>query len=99
MTPEGRVKAKINHILNKHKVWSFMPVPTGFQSKTIDYLCCHKGWFIGIEAKAPGKEPTRLQNFTMRLIREAGGLTFVVSTDADIDMLDAVLGETNERAR
>lgn len=90
-TPEGQVKVKINHMLNRLGAWSFMPVPTGFQSRTIDYLVCFRGWFIGIEAKADGKVPTKRQEYTMQCIREAGGLTFVVSTDKELRNLEETL--------
>lgn len=92
-TPEGSIKQQINHVLNKHKCWSFMPVPTGFQAKTIDYIVCCKGRFIAIEAKAPGKVLSARQDYVLGLIREAGGLTFVVNGTASLNMLDKVLGE------
>lgn len=93
MTPEGRVKQKINKVLDKHNAWKFMPVPTGFQTKTVDYLVCCKGRFIAIEAKAPGKAVTDRQAHVLSHIRDAGGLTFVVATDKDVEFLDTVLGE------
>lgn len=92
MTPEGKIKALINKVLNKHKAWSFMPVPTGFQAKNIDYIVCCKGWFIAIEAKAPGKQPTSRQDYVLKLIREAGGLTFVIDSEKGVKELDEALG-------
>lgn len=47
-----------------------------------DLLVCHRGWFVGLEVKAPGKEPTGLQEETMRRIVEAGGVACAV-TSAD----------------
>jgi len=93
MTPEGKIKQKISHILAKHGAWVFMPVPTGFQSKTIDYIACCKGRFIAIEAKRPGKEVTQRQEYVLGLIREAGGHTFVIDDEDGLHYLDSVLGE------
>lgn len=97
MTPEGKIKALIAKVLAKHKCWSFMPVPTGFQAKSIDYLVCCKGWFIAIEAKAPGKTATQRQDYVLKLIREAGGLTYVIGTESGVKQLDKTLGELHER--
>lgn len=92
MTPEGKIKAMINQVLGKHG-WYFMPVPTGFQAKTIDYFACIKGRFIAIEAKAPGGKATARQDYVLKLIREAGGLTFVVSTPEEVKQLDEALSK------
>lgn len=89
-TPEGKIKQKIAHVLNKHGAWSFMPVPTGYQKKTIDFFVCCKGWFIGIEAKA-GKAATPRQEYILGLIREAGGQAIVVKNDYDVEQLDEML--------
>lgn len=95
MTPEGKIKALINHVLAKHKpmLYSFMPVPTGFQAHSVDYFVCCKGRFIAIEAKAPGGKPTARQDYILALIRAAGGTTFVVSNDAEVKQLDEALGK------
>ena len=93
MTPEGKIKQKINHVLNKYGAWSHMPVPTGFQAKTIDYIVCCKGWFIAIEAKKPGGDATTRQDFILNMIRNAGGLTFVINSDEGVQALDKALGE------
>ena len=38
------------------------------------------GLYFAIETKAPGKEPTVIQEATIKRIRAAGGLVFVVDT-------------------
>lgn len=93
MTPEGKIKAMISRVLNKHHAWQFMPVPTGFQTKTVDFFACCHGQFIAIEAKAPGKTATGRQEYVLQLIRDAGGLTFVVSNEAEVAQLDKALSE------
>jgi hypothetical protein len=82
-TPEGKVKAKVKDVLKKHGAYSFMPVQTGYGDKTLDFLCCVNGHFIGIETKAPGKRPGPLQDFAIRRIRAAGGHTFVIDGTPD----------------
>jgi len=91
MTPEGRIKELIKRVLEKHKAYVFMPVPTGFQSRSVDYFACVKGRFIAIEAKAPGKVPTSRQDYVLGLIKDAGGLTFVCDSKASVDKLDEAL--------
>ena len=93
MTLEGKIKALINKVLVKNKAWSLMPVPTGFQGRTVDYIVCCKGRFIAIEAKAPGKKPTTRQEYVLQLIREAGGITYVIDSEESVDALSRVLEE------
>jgi hypothetical protein len=91
MTPEGKVKNKINRALAPFgpDIYKFMPVQTGYGKKTLDYLLCINGKFVAIEAKAPGKTMTALQNETACQIIEAGGTVFVVDGP---DGIDRVIG-------
>lgn len=85
MTPEGRVKAKINRELKKlQRLYRFMPVVNGLGAPGLDYFLCAGGWFIGLEAKAPGKKPTDRQQHTMKQITDAHGLVFVVDGDESL---------------
>lgn len=78
-TPEGRVKAQINRALKAlPRCYKFMPVQSGLGAKSLDYLLCINGRFVAIEAKAPGKWYTVLQEEHAQQIRDAGGLTFLV---------------------
>jgi hypothetical protein len=83
MTPEGRVKAKVNKILAAHgcNVYSYMPVKSQFGAKTIDYLVCAYGYYLGIETKAPGKQPTPLQWQHIHRVAAAKGTVFVIDGD------------------
>lgn len=78
MTPEAKVKRAISKLLSRYKVYSYMPVPYGYGPTTLDYLGCIRGKFFAVEAKAPGKKPTPLQNNTIERIRAAGGVAFVI---------------------
>ena len=92
MTPEGRVKEGVKKVLKKHNAYYHMPVQNGMGKPTLDFVCCHHGWFIGIETKAhKGDKPTKRQEITMGEMKAAGGAVFVVTCDEDIAALDAEL--------
>ena len=99
MTPEGKVKAKINHILQQaDSVWWFMPVQNGMGKATLDYIGAHCGHAFAIEAKAPGKEPTPRQLMTIIGMKRAGITVFVVdgTKDHPFEPLIQWLGFTSE---
>lgn len=93
-TPEGKVKAKIKAVLKKHNVYYFMPM--GFQfgrSGIPDFVCCHKGQFLAIEAKAPGGKVSALQRVEIDNINRHGGNAFIVASDESIGLLDEMLSQ------
>jgi hypothetical protein len=91
-TPEGRVKADIKKELVARgfmpaggKIpaemagWYYMPVSNGMGTHGIpDFVCCWRGQFFGIEAKAPGGTPSEMQLRRHKEIRDAGGLVLVI---------------------
>ena len=78
-TPEAKVKAKIKAILKTHNVYYAMPMGTGYGNSGVpDFLCCIKGKFLAIEAKAGKGTTTALQEKNLQSIRESGGLTAVI---------------------
>lgn len=92
MTPEGRVKAKINLYLSTLRdpfgdspAYVEMPVPTGYGKSGLDYTICFYGHFVSIEAKAPGEYLTPRQRDTARRIYEAGGTVFIISGEAGLN--------------
>ncbi|NCQ33518.1 VRR-NUC domain-containing protein [bacterium] len=90
MTPEGRVKKAIKEHLRQHGVWFTMPIGTGLGSSGVpDFLCCHNGRFVAIEAKAKGKRgnTSALQKTQISKIIEAGGVAVVVD---DVSQLEGV---------
>jgi hypothetical protein len=98
-TPEGRIKFKINKLLRSYEnLYYFMPVPSGYGATTVDYLCCYRGHFFGIEAKAPGKVPTPRQDYVLEQIRLAGGSTFVIAGEADLDGLIVLLDDLTQES-
>lgn len=92
-TPEGRVKARIKYWIKKiwAKALIYMPVQMGFgKHGAPDFICCVPividqshvgktfGLFVGIEAKAAGRNPTQRQLEFLREIEEAGGMAMVL---------------------
>lgn len=78
MTPEGKIKKLVKDYLNEIGVYHFWPVQMGYGAKTLDCLTCIDGLFIGIETKAPGKKPTKLQEIIIYEIASSGGECFII---------------------
>jgi len=91
VTPEGRVKDKVKHILKAMGVWYFMPAANGIGTTGIpDFICCFKGRFIAIECKAGKNQPTALQQLQLKQIDDHGGLTMIINED-NILILEKVI--------
>lgn len=91
-TPEGRVKAAISKLLNKYvekdKLYYWMPVPSGYGTRQVDYIGCHFGTFFCVEAKAPGNKTTPLQDQFLNRVDEAGGVYFVIDGEDEESLLE-----------
>jgi len=99
MTPEGKIKAAIGKVLASYPdSYVFMPVPYGYGASTVDYLICHYGMFIGIEAKAPGQKPTTRQRMILREIEDAGGAAFVIDSLEKTHILRIYLEQVKQNA-
>lgn len=88
MTPEGRVKAEIKKVLQRHGAWYYMPIQNGMGVTGIpDFIACLNGRFLGIECKAPGKENTVTENQKRQLlgITAAQGCSCVVTSGAALE--------------
>jgi hypothetical protein len=87
-TPEGKIKKKINKILDKYKVeghmYSYMPVPGGYGKATLDYLGFFYGLGFAIEAKRPDKKPTSRQEVVIKQIRESLAQVFIINDDESL---------------
>lgn len=94
MTPEGKVKAKIVRLLKKYDAYYFMPVQTGYGSPTLDFLGFIRGRGFAIEAKAPGKKPTKRQCAIIDTIRRTGTVVFVIDgADEHFQLLELWLAK------
>ena len=82
-TPEGKVKDKIKKILKAHNIYYAMPMGTGFGNSGVpDFLCCFKGKFLAVEAKADMKSKfTALQAKQEEEIEKSGGSFWIVHAD------------------
>jgi len=93
LTPEALVKKHIRKLLTDAKVYFAMPIGTGYGNSGVpDFLVCHKGQFIGIEAKAGKGTTTALQEKHLADIRAAGGKAIVVN-EHNLHELKELLGE------
>ena len=82
-TPEKKVKKKVIEILKSYGAYYAMPVASGFGNAGVpDILACHLGQFIGIECKANGGKPTKLQVSNLQQIEEAGGRALIIDEAA-----------------
>lgn len=91
MTPEGAVKNRVRVLLKKHGAYWHMPVQNGMGAPSLDFICCHKGRYIGIETKAGNKKPTPRQEYTMQQIRDAGGVALLINDNEGMDTLEQLL--------
>ena len=86
-TPEKKVKEAIKRALKKYKVYYFMPATGGYgRSGVPDFICCAKGKFLAIEAKAGDNQLTALQAKEIESIREAGGVALVFNEENVLDI-------------
>lgn len=104
MITEAEVKDEIKTYLTAVGAWWMMHVPTGFGRNGIpDFVCCYRGWFLGIEVKRPpeGKEknpePTKWQTREIEAIWEAGGVAFVAWTLEQVKQAIAAIDGVEDR--
>lgn len=92
-TPEGKVKDKVKKLLKQYGVYWHCPVMNGLGAPSLDFICCVRGRFFGIETKAGDKQATPRQESTMADIRKAGGYCFLVNEATGLDELEVWLRE------
>lgn len=90
-TPEAKVKAKIKALLAKHGAYYAMPIGTGYGNSGVpDFLCCVRGKFVAVEAKAKRGRATALQEKHISMIVAQGGIALIVNED-NLQELDNIL--------
>jgi hypothetical protein len=90
-TPEKKVKRKVMEQLKMIKAYTVTPMTGGFGNSGVpDVLCCYEGRFIGIECKANGGKPTALQIHNLNMIKNAGGITFLIN-ESNVDDLSNMI--------
>jgi len=90
-TPEGKVKDKVKAVLRRFGLYVHMPVLNGYGEPSLDFINCGGGYFIAVETKAPGKQPTPRQQVTIAEMKKAGGFVFVVSNDDELARMEQTL--------
>lgn len=96
MTPEAKVKKQIRKILDITRTYYAMPIGTGYGSSGVpDFLVCHKGSFVGVEAKAGKGKTTALQEDNLQRIRDSGGITLVIN-ETNLHELEQLLGVNHD---
>jgi len=91
LTPEGRVKAKVNKLLDDPRIYPFMPVQNGMGAAGLDYHCvvcwpdAAEAFFV--ETKAPGKKPSGRQEVLIERLRGMGCQVFVIDGDEGLNEL------------
>lgn len=87
---EAGVKKELKKYLESIGAWYFMPVSNGMGRHGLpDVIICHKGNFIAIECKAPGRREeenrgaSALQTKEMKKICEAEGEWIIFDGEED----------------
>ena len=87
-TPEGRVKQQIKLGLNQlgSACMYSMPVPTGYGSRSCDFVGCFKGRYFAIEVKrADGRSKvTKFQEMFLNKVADAGGIALIARCWDDV---------------
>ena len=84
-TPEGYVKSDVRKYLKSIGAYFFSNTTFGYgASGQPDICCCIRGRFVGLELKAPEKEPTTLQMARIKEIRRNGGFAFWSTSVDDV---------------
>lgn len=89
--PRSSTEASITTAIRKYlksidDVWFFKVHGGPFQTAGIpDILACRDGRLFGFEVKQVGKKATPIQQRTIDLINDAGGVALVVHSVADVE--------------
>lgn len=91
MTPEGEHKLAVKKWLTAIGAYWFMPVQTGYGKKTLDFLCCYRGFFFAIETKGNENAYRPHQAVIVAEIEsdKPGGVCFLVLDDASLHKMCA----------
>lgn len=84
-TPEGKVKQEVDQLLTWYGVYYDKPVKNGMGAPSLDYHASHKGFYLGIEAKAPGKHLEKRQVRIVRSVIRSGGSVFFIEGSTGLD--------------
>jgi hypothetical protein len=99
MTPEGKVKARLDRVLSGYgdDLHIFKPVQNGMGSPALDYIICYKGRYASIETKAGDKQFTPRQKLTADRLQLAGAAVFLVNETTGTRDVEKWLNDTGWR--
>jgi hypothetical protein len=107
MTPEARVKKMISTYLDDlakqlditgWELYCSMFVPVGYGKRNVlDYTLCIYGYFVAIEAKAPGEWLKPSQRIAARNIIRSGGKVFIISGVDGLEAFKRWVGKCEHR--
>jgi hypothetical protein len=60
---------------------SYFPIQQASIKGDADFILCARGWFVWLELKRRGGEPTELQKFKANWVRQTYGITLLASPD------------------
>jgi Holliday junction resolvase len=92
---ESTVAAGTDRILNRRGAYVVNIHGAGIGRNGIaDRLACYRGRFLALELKAPGRRPTRLQQYELDQAANAGAITAVITNpDQATQILDRIDAE------
>jgi len=80
---ERNIQKTIIKELEKRGCWVVKTISSNKRG-TPDILACCDGQFYAVEVKQPGKKATRMQEYQLTKIRDAGGVAIVASSIGDL---------------
>ena len=85
---ESQIQRKILQYLKSIENLYYIKTVVTNLSGVPDVIVCYKGQFIAFEIKRPGGKVSKLQEYNMERIREAGGKAYVVF---DVDSVKHII--------
>lgn len=77
--PEKTFENKIKKYFSEKGAWVLKTWSNGVQRSGVpDLLICYRGRFIAIEVKAENGKPSKLQEYNIEKLKEAGALAIIL---------------------
>ena len=85
MMLEKDITKLIQKYLKSIGAWEYKVFGTAYSRAGVpDLLVCYRGFFVGLEVKRPGAKPTKIQEYEIGTIINAGGIAAVVRSVDDV---------------
>lgn len=84
---ENKFQEEVIKFLKNKRIYHFRFQAQSNLNGMPDVLALYKGYFIGLELKKKGGEPTNLQERKIKTINENGGLGIIVDDIEDVSKL------------